>query len=172
MNTPETTNQPATELVVVINPPETAEQDTAQLLKDLETTVNSFKELFSEKYPALCHALEVVLDYCQKKRVVTFTTRDLIQHYGTLAVRIRTPRTGLTARRFQPARHRSYLSRQRNNPDVFTSNTYNIMAFIRRIIDLITSQNDKVKFSVTFQIQRSDNPEKKRERFTCKVVRN
>lgn len=149
-----------------------AEQENEQLLKDLKTTTESFLELFSMTRPAPCHALEVVLDYCQKLHTTSFKTGDLTRRYGTQTVRLRIPGAGLTMAPYWAVDHRSRWERQRNNPGVFISNTYNSMTFMKQIIDLIATQNDPVKFPVTFQVQRSDNDKKKREPSTCKVVRN
>ncbi len=171
MNTHETVAQPPAKPVVANEITTLTEQETTQLLKDLKITVESFKVLYSQKRPALCHALEVVLDYCQKQRTDTFATRDLTRNYGTQTIRFLKQGVGIVMTGYWAEDHRLYWKRQRDNPEVFLLNTSSTMTFMRQIIDLIASQNDIVMFPVTFQVQRADNDKKKRRPCTCRVVR-
>jgi len=151
---------------------EPTEQENEQLLKDLKTTIDSFKVLFSKQRPALCHALEVVLKYCQDYHTNTFATRDLTRRYGAQAIRIKKPGVGEVTTGHWAADHRFYWNRQKKDPQTFISNTYHIMTFMRQIINLIAKQNDPVKFPVTFQLQRPNTDGREQAPYTCRAVRN
>ncbi len=166
----ETLTKPSTDPNITGDHAKPTEQENEQLLKDLDTTLASFITQFSQQRPALCHALQVVLDYCQKQHAVAFTTRDLTTFYGTQAVRFRKPGVGKVTIGHWAANHGQYTKRQRKDPKFFISNTYNIMTFMRQIINLIAQQNDPVKFPVTFQLQ-MPNDDKERVPYTCRVVR-
>jgi len=172
MNTPERVTPPPAEPVVANDPPEPNEQEKAQLLQGLETTVASFRTRFLGSKYALCLTLTCVMVYCKEQQTSTFTTHDLTTKFGHKTIEYVDDQGETIIEPLIEEKNAHYLRKKNHPPTAGYVVLDSLTTNMAKITELIKQANDRGQFPITFhRIPELNNP-KNHDRVTFSVVQN